>query len=477
MIIKGYAIIFSYIFALILLMGSVVKKITNTETSRKLIHIMLAFVWVFIDMFLKGTIHQIILPILFLVINALSYKFKLFASIEREEGNHLGTVYFAIAMVTILTISYWVPQLYLHSGVAVFCLTLGDGFAALVGYNVKSKKIYENKSLAGFLACFLFSMIGILIFKCIYLQQIPWMEVVLLAAVVAIMELFSYGIDNFTVTFVAFFLSYYMTEHGSKELFVSILLSVLVFLIVFMTKAIQFYGAVFSMVVVFLFSYVGGTVGIVYLLVLYFTIFLISKYKKRKKLANGEEAELKVGKSFWQIFINGIWGCVFLVLYAYINEKSLLVASFVCVGGCFVDSISSDIGVLSNGKVYDPIRRTIVKKGLSGGVSIVGTVAAFLASLLIAIYMVGTLSLSWLSGCVIWGMIFLQTIVDTILGSLLQVKYQCVSCKEITEEKWHCNTQTIYWSGVRMVDNNAVNLLASTCIAILMIGVSHVWIF
>lgn len=477
MIVKGYVIIFAYIFALIFGVGTFVKKVTNTESSRKIIHIMLAMVWVLIDLFMKGTIHQIILPVIFWIVNALSYKYKFFGSIERDEGNHFGTIYFAMAMVTILAVSYWLPEFYLHSGVAVFCLTLGDGFAALVGYNVKSPKIYENKSIAGFWACFVFSAIGLVIFKFVYLPNMTMVAIVIIAVMVAIMELFSHGMDNFTVTFVAFILSYYMTEHGSKELFVSILLSVLVFLIVFMTKAIQFYGAVFSMVVVFLFSYVGGTVGIVYLLVLYFTIFLISKYKKRKKLANGEEAELKVGKSFWQIFINGIWGCVFLVLYAYINEKSLLVASFVCVGGCFVDSISSDIGVLSKGKVYDPIRRTTVKKGLSGGVSVVGTVAAFLASLLIVIYMVGTLSLSWLSGCVIWGMIFLQTIVDTILGSLLQVKYQCVSCKEITEEKWHCNTQTIYWSGVRMVDNNAVNLLASTCIAILMIGVSHVWIF
>jgi uncharacterized membrane protein len=142
-----------------------------------------------------------------------------------------------------------------------------------------------------------------------------------------------------------------------------------------------------------------------------------------------------------------------------------------------VDSISSDVGSLSKGKVFDPIKWKHVSKGLSGGISIVGTVAAVIASLLISIYATLVLSLSWISGVIVFFMIFLQTVLDTILGSLLQVKYQCRICKEVTEEKMHCNEKTEYLSGVRMLDNNMVNLLASTCIAILMLGVCHVWVF
>ena len=64
MIFKGYLIIFSYIFLLIFLIGPFIKKFTNIETSRKIIHIFLFAVWIFIDIFMKNTIHQIIIPII-----------------------------------------------------------------------------------------------------------------------------------------------------------------------------------------------------------------------------------------------------------------------------------------------------------------------------------------------------------------------------------------------------------------------------
>ena len=44
----------------------------------EIIHILLFAVWIFIDVFFKNTIHQIIIPVSFLIINSISYKFKIF---------------------------------------------------------------------------------------------------------------------------------------------------------------------------------------------------------------------------------------------------------------------------------------------------------------------------------------------------------------------------------------------------------------
>ena len=143
----GYGVIFAYIFSLIFILGPIVKQKFNGETSRKVIHICLFAVWSLIDYFFKGTIHQIIIPVIFIILNILSYRFNIYKSVERDEGNHLGTVYFAIAVTVVLGISYFVPELYYASGVAIFCLTFGDGFAALIGYNFKSPQIYIKKGL------------------------------------------------------------------------------------------------------------------------------------------------------------------------------------------------------------------------------------------------------------------------------------------------------------------------------------------
>ena len=160
----GYLVIYGYIFFSILVLGKLLLKIVPVELSRKFIHISLFMVWVFIDIFFKNTIHQVIIPFTFIIINYLSYKFKLFKSIEREEDNHLGTVYFSIAIFIILLVAYIYPELYIYTGISTFCLTFGDGFASFIGSSIKNKKIKNNKSLIGFISCFIFSFISLIAF-------------------------------------------------------------------------------------------------------------------------------------------------------------------------------------------------------------------------------------------------------------------------------------------------------------------------
>ena len=102
MILAGYLIIFAYIFFLVIVVGSILNKYFNVEISRKVIHTGLFIVWVFIDIFLKNTIHQVIIPIIFIIVNYLSYKFKIFKNMEREDENQPGTVYFSIGITIIM---------------------------------------------------------------------------------------------------------------------------------------------------------------------------------------------------------------------------------------------------------------------------------------------------------------------------------------------------------------------------------------
>ena len=62
---------------------------------------------------------------------------------------------------------------------------------------------------------------------------------------------------------------------------------------------------------------------------------------------------------------------------------------------------------------------------------------------------------------------FIGAIFDSMLGSLLQIKYKCRLCGEITEREVHCGKRTERLSGFYFFDNDVVNLFSGAFAAIL----------
>ncbi len=211
----GYCLSYGYLFFVIFGIGTLKKILKfSTETSRKLIHILIGFTWIILYNYLKNTIHFIIIPLSFIIINALSYKFKIFKMYERESNkkNHYGTIYYAIAMTIMATLSFFNEQLLLPYGLSVFVLSFGDGAAALFGTAIKkhNPKITKEKSLIGTLACIIFSGLGMILFEQILNINISTSCVALISVITGILELVGYGLDNFSVTLGVMFLSYFV---------------------------------------------------------------------------------------------------------------------------------------------------------------------------------------------------------------------------------------------------------------------------
>lgn len=459
----GYAVILGYVFFLIFALGPPLQRRTNTETSRKMVHTGLFFVWVLIDLFFKNTVHQIIIPVLFIILNVLSYKYDLYKSVERDDGNHRGTIYFAIAITVVMGIAYLRPEFYYPSGIAAFCLTFGDGAAALIGYNTGSRKLRNGKSIAGFLACIASSALALLVFRLVYPVEISVYAVLIIAVSAAVLELVGAGLDNFSVTFGSFLLSRLLIVCERRTLYRGLTAALVIFFVVFLSGSIDYYGSLLSMVMVFCFYYFGGKFGLLYLLGTFFTIFFVAVLRKKLR------PELKKEKSrrFIQILINGGLGCLFVIVYGLTGEMRYMLISVVAIGGCFVDSLSSDVGVMSRRRPFDFLRRQYVDGGISGGMSWLGTAAALAGSALIGLSTALSLHLPFSVGLMVSGLVFLQTLVDTAMGSLIQVKYRCPVCGKVTEKKEHCGTATEYLSGLRFVNNNWVNALSSVAVTAL----------
>ena len=148
------------------------------------------------------------------------------------------------------------------------------------------------------------------------------------------------------------------------------------------------------------------------------------------------------------------------------QNYAFLISAIVSIGGNFVDSVSSDVGTLSRHRPYDFLRRKFVETGISGGMSVLGTASAFLTSAAMALFAVVVPTGNVRNGCITAALIFAQTLIDSALGSLIQVKYYDEKCKIITEKKIINNVENKYYSGIRWVDNNMVNLISSAIVSV-----------
>ncbi len=194
MILKGYIYTYLYIF-LILGISSLLYKKGNGTYTRKLIHIGVSFFYIFFYKYFGSTIHIIIVPFTFIVLNYISYKKELLKSME--EDNSPGTVYYAISSFIMAVITHFYPEFYPYFGIGLFVMAFGDGLAPLIGKNIKSKKIYKNKTFAGSLTVLFIASIVVIIFNQVFSLNLNIWKILIISLTSLGLEIIGEkGLDN-----------------------------------------------------------------------------------------------------------------------------------------------------------------------------------------------------------------------------------------------------------------------------------------
>ena len=87
-------------------------------------------------------------PATFVIINYLSIKKDLIKVMERDEENKdgYGTVYYAISLFILAIVTFGIIHNPSIGLIGILVMSLGDGFAAIIGKNVKSKGIKHETS-------------------------------------------------------------------------------------------------------------------------------------------------------------------------------------------------------------------------------------------------------------------------------------------------------------------------------------------
>ena len=202
----GLLVSFAYI-ALIIVSAKLFEK-KGKEASRKFIHIILGNWWIIAMFFFDNVWFASFVPAVFVIVNYISYKKDLIKVMEREEQDGFGTVYYALSLLILSIISFGIykdPRLGL---IPTLVMAYGDGFAAIVGKHLKSKRYKlsdTKKSFAGSLTMFLISLVligGYLIsVNNAFWTSTHWPLIsIMIAFMVTAVEAFSgKGWDNITV--------------------------------------------------------------------------------------------------------------------------------------------------------------------------------------------------------------------------------------------------------------------------------------
>lgn len=196
-------LIVASIYILVIFLTSKLFKKKGKEVTRKYIHIMLSNIWFISLAFFDNFIIAAILPMLFVIINSLSYKYNLIKIMEREDKKEgIGTVYYAISLTILSLVTFYIDKPILALP-GILIMGYGDGLAAVVGQNIKSKSFNifgSTKSIAGSTTMFIVSLIiSVLIFAFIGVDYLI-AKSILIAFIATILEAVSVkGLDNITV--------------------------------------------------------------------------------------------------------------------------------------------------------------------------------------------------------------------------------------------------------------------------------------
>lgn len=198
-----------YIILVFVLSKFMTKK--GEEASRKFIHILLSNIWIIYCIFIDILWVAAILPAVFIVINSLSYKFKIFKTMEREQNDGFGTIYYAISILLVTIFSYLQADPMIGAA-GMLIMGYGDGLAAVVGKRFRSKeyKIFgATKTIAGSITMYVVS----LIISCIvfYIMGMEYfiIKAFITAIIAALLEAVSVkGLDNISVPIMVTVLTY-----------------------------------------------------------------------------------------------------------------------------------------------------------------------------------------------------------------------------------------------------------------------------
>jgi uncharacterized protein (TIGR00297 family) len=202
------------------------------------------------------------------------------------------------------------------------------------------------------------------------------------------------------------------------------------------------------------------------LLVTYFVVATaLSRWKHIEKSSRTAGVVEKTGaRDARQVLANGAVFVAAAVTGELLHSEILAAAALGALASSMADTCATEIGGAIGGEPISITSGKRVPHGLSGGVTVIGTLATVIGSgflgtsgFLLGFSMVASWS-AFAGGIA-------GSLADSLLGSTLQERRQCPACGAFTERKLHncrpVGARTLIAGGIARFDNDWVNLTST----------------
>jgi len=247
------------------------------------------------------------------------------------------------------------------------------------------------------------------------------------------------------------------------QLLIGFLLAILIAYLAYRAHSLDRSGAYAAFIIGTVIFGLGGWEWAVLLLTFFITSSGLSRaFKERKREANEKYA--KGGqRDVGQVFGNGGIPSLFVVLHILFPEATWPWLGFAAsLAAVNADTWATELGVLNptSPRLITDLRKA-VEKGTSGGVSLVGTLAALAGAGLIGLEaaLLNPSGGNWIFLVLVTIAGLLGALFDSLLGATVQAIYHCPTCQKETERhpSHSCGTETTQIRGWRWLNNDWVN--------------------
>lgn len=211
----------------------------------------------------------------------------------------------------------------------------------------------------------------------------------------------------------------------------------------------------------------GGWAWGLTLVAFFISSSVLSRYRRAvKERVAGEKFEKGGRRDLGQALANGGAGAAIALLSGTADAPAALLAAFAgAMATVTADTWATELGVLSSRppRLITTLRPT--EPGVSGGVSLVGTLAALAGALFIGVVLAAALVaerglwLPWLIPAALVGGL-VGSLVDSLLGATVQAMYRSAS-GETERRAARDGTPHRLVRGLRWMTNDVVNFLSS----------------
>lgn len=446
------------------------------EISRKMIHAGTAALVILATLSFDEALIPILMALPFALINLVAVPRRWIPSMHAIERRSWGTVTFPLAFI-VLALSCWMqaPERLVALQVAFVVMGLADPAAALLGERW-GRRTYDVgggvKSWVGTSAFAVVAGVGTLVALTL-LADLSWQDRCLLSTLVALATtiaemLAGRGWDNLVVACVAaaVVVCWQEAPEAQGQMIAAVVLCLIAGLLSVRVGFLQPSGALAAGLLGFILLGLGGPWWLAPALVFFVLASLLSKLGRRRKAQARTLADKGSRRDAHQVYANGGvagWLALFQVLWptSPLWHWGLLGA----LAAAAADTWGTEVGTWARGATRHLLTGRPVPPGLSGGVSLWGTIGSVLGALTVGATALGLGHPSASSAALAVGLVTVAGVIgalaDSAAGASVQALYEDPLRDHPTERPRSDQGPHRLIRGVAWIDNDRVNLICT----------------